>query len=760
MTACLLASFLVGGACCIHAQTEVKVWSRLIGGSNYDYGHGVAVDPLGNVAIGGPTQSSLGGQSAGLFDVFVGKYDASGNKLWLAQRGSSETEYGFDDLHGGVACDATGNVYVVGRTKGGVDGYSNIGGYDLFVMKFGPNGDWQWTRQDGTANDDTARAVVTDSSGNVYVTGYVRGNFHGNTRVGAADVFINKYNSAGTRLWTVLFGSENVDESFGITCDTAGNVIVTGWCDGSIDGIPNLGNGDNFLAKYDSNGQRLWLQQWGTVHKDTGYALATDAARNIYLSGYTTGPLYGSQAGNRDVFLAKFNAAGTNLWGIQMGTSEHDQAWGVAADAAGDVYLAGETGGMLGSDPWAGDLDVFVAKYSPTGSQIWLKQLGTTNVDFARAIAVSTNGSIFVAGRSSGHFDGNTNHGLYDAILIKYASSNSPPPAPTATAATGVTPTTFTANWYAANWTAGYRLDVSTNSAFSSYVAGYQNLDVGNVLSRDVSGLSPGTAYYYRVRAYGSTGTSGNSATVTVSTPVPTCTPAMLLNGSFEGTSSGGIGANWVGYQRPPNPTTVWSIQTASPPTTTSYRYQRIANTSSTGGGGVRQTITGCTIGASYIVSGWMRCNSASATCTVKVSPNGSTDWNTAIHLDPPQTYSGSTWVPFSGTVMAQAPNMTIWLDGQTGGTGLNKAADFDAVTVSCPVVPMPLHFDSLTWLPQDQVQMILSGTAGSTVTVHRSSDLGSWVTLTNLINSNGTFQVIDPTADSASRRYYRATSP
>ena len=168
----------------------------------------------------------------------------------------------------------------------------------------------------------------------------------------------------------MLFRSENVDESFGITCDTAGNVIVTGWCDGSIDGIPNLGNGDNFLAKYDSNGQRLWLQQWGTVHKDTGYALATDAARNIYLSGYTTGPLYGSQAGNRDVFLAKFDAAGTNLWGIQMGTSEHDQAWGVAADAAGDVYLAGETGGMLGSDPWAGDLDVFVAKYSPTGSQI------------------------------------------------------------------------------------------------------------------------------------------------------------------------------------------------------------------------------------------------------------------------------------------------------------------------------------------------------------------------------------------------------
>jgi hypothetical protein len=72
----------------------------------------------------------------------------------------------------------------------------------------------------------------------------------------------------------------------------------------------------------------------------------------------------------------------------------------------------------------------------------------------------------------------------------------------------------------------GYRLDVSTSSTFSSYVSGYQNLDLGNVLSRSVSGLSASTTYYYQVRAYNAGGTSGNSLTVGVTTIAPILTIA------------------------------------------------------------------------------------------------------------------------------------------------------------------------------------------------------------------------------------------
>jgi hypothetical protein len=758
-----LASLLVIGTVPLCAQTEVKAWSKLIGASNFDYGQGVAVDPSGNVVFGGPTQSSLGGGSAGLFDVFAGKCDSSGNLLWLAQRGSTETEYGFDELHGGVASDIYGNVYAVGRTKGSLDGNPNLGSYDAFLVKFGPNGNWLWTRQDGTGGDDSARAVATDSAGNVYIAGYVQGAFHGIPRVAGSDVFISKYDQAGTRQWSVLFGSLGPDEAFGLTCDADRNVIVTGWASDSIEGNPSLANGDNFLAKYDTDGQRLWLKEWGTFNKDTGYALATDASRNIYLSGYTTGPLYGGQQGNRDIFLAKFDAGGTNLWGRQIGTSDHDEGWGIAVDAATNVYVTGRAGGMLGTDPWAGGYDLFLAKYDSAGTQLGVWQLGTTNEDYGRAIAVDTNGGVFVTGWSYGDFDGNTNAGLSDVVLLKFAPSNSVPPVPTARPPTALATSAFIANWYSSSSATGYRLDVSTNSGFSTYLAGYQDRDVGNVLSWTVSGLNQGTLYYYRLRAYNTNGTSVNSASIVAATTIPTCSPATLLNGNFEGpTNAPGLSTNWTSYVREPiPPIRAWSIQTASPPPGGLTQYQQIAVTNAFGGGaGVRQDITGCTPGATYIVAGWLRGNSGTRiTCRVRVSPAASTNWSTAMDLNPAQTYVTDAWTNFSGTVVATSTNMTLWLDGESTVASQYKAACFDVVTVSCPYVP-PFRFVSVAAPPPNQVSLVLSNAPYPSVTIQQSSDLSTWDLLTNLVPTNGTVRFTDSSASNSVRRFYHATSP
>jgi hypothetical protein len=280
--------------------------------------------------------------------------------------------------------------------------------------------------------------------------------------------------------------------------------------------------------------------------------------------------------------------------------------------------------------------------------------------------------------------------------------STNPPATPVALPASQVDTNAFRANWNAADGATGYRLDVSTSTDFTSFVAGYENLDVGNTLSRMVSGLSPGGTYYYRVRAYNHAGSSGNSATISVTLSTPVICPAVtLVNAGFEGGNTGGVAQGWAGYQRPPLPTTVWSIQTANPPEPGSTQYQQIANTSSTGGGGVRQNITGCIPGATYIISGWMRGNSAAySTCRVKVSPSASTDWATAIDLNPPQVYTGDTWTPFSGAVVAASTNMTLWLDGQTGGSGLNKAECFDSISITCVLTGAPPF---LTQQPADQ---------------------------------------------------------
>ena len=116
-----------------------------------------------------------------------------------------------------------------------------------------------------------------------------------------------------------------------------------------------------------------------------------------------------------------------------------------------------------------------------------------------------------------------------------YAGAPSPP---IANPATFVASYSFRANWRSVNGATGYRLDVATNNSFTNYVPGYQNLDVGNALSRSVSGLSANTRYYYQVRARNGFGTSGNSNVVSVTTLSPTGLPVAITNPATAITSS------------------------------------------------------------------------------------------------------------------------------------------------------------------------------------------------------------------------------
>ena len=104
-----------------------------------------------------------------------------------------------NDYANGVATDSSGNVYVAGGTYGGLDGNNSAGNSDLFVVKYNSSGTKQWTKQLGSSSRDHARGVVTDSSGNVYVTGGTKGKLNGNSNSGRTDLFVVKFNSSGTR---------------------------------------------------------------------------------------------------------------------------------------------------------------------------------------------------------------------------------------------------------------------------------------------------------------------------------------------------------------------------------------------------------------------------------------------------------------------------------------------------------------------------------------------------------------------------------
>ena len=111
-----------------------------------------------------------------------------------------------------------------------------------------------WTKQLGTSSTDGGSGVTTDSSGNIYVTGQTQGGLDGNTNSGETDIFLVKYNSSGTKQWTKQLGTSSSELGYGVTTDSSDNIYVTGYTYGGLDGNTNSGESDIFLVKYNSSG--------------------------------------------------------------------------------------------------------------------------------------------------------------------------------------------------------------------------------------------------------------------------------------------------------------------------------------------------------------------------------------------------------------------------------------------------------------------------------------------------------------------------
>jgi len=388
--------------------------------ANNDYANGVATDSSGNVYVTGGTKGGLDGNtSSGDTDLFVIKYNSSGTKQWTKQLGSTVR-----DSANGIAIDSSGNVYVTGVTFGGLDWNTSAGTNDLFVVKYNSSGTKQWTKQLGSASSDFANGVATDSSGNVYVAGATYGGLDGNTNAGNSDLFVVKYNSSGTKQWTKQLGTGEYDEARGVATDLSGNVYVVGGTKGKLAGASNSGRTDVFLIKYNSSGTKQWTKSLGSNETDLANGVATDSSGNVYVTGVTYKYMDGNtSAGNSDLFVVKYNSSGTKKWTKQLGSSSRDHARGVVTDLSGNVYVTGDTYGGLDNNTNAGSNDLFVVKYNSSGTKEWTKQMGTSSTDSANGVVTDSSGNVYVVGGTYGGLDGNTNAGNSDLFVVKYNSS-------------------------------------------------------------------------------------------------------------------------------------------------------------------------------------------------------------------------------------------------------------------------------------------------------------------------------------------------
>jgi len=323
------------------------LWSQLLGTSSFGQEMSVVVDGVGDVYVTGSTQDG----PSSTWDAFLSKFSPSGSLRWSKWFGTSSRDYGYD-----VCVDGQGNVFVSGLTEGSVDGV-NAGGGDAFLVKFDSNGSHLWSRQYGTSGYDFGEGIAADAAGNVYVTG--------NTNYGYPitdiDTLIVKYDPAGARVWTREIGPSGRfigSSDIAVVGDT---VYVIG------DDLVNSGNWDAFLAAYDTAGNYQSYFSWGSSGRgltdDLASDLTVDPSGGLLVTGVTEGDLAAKNQGSLDAFVTRFDATGTLSWSKQFGTTGTDYGNGIAIDGSGNIYVGGDTTGVLGKSN-AGYFDAYLAKLS------------------------------------------------------------------------------------------------------------------------------------------------------------------------------------------------------------------------------------------------------------------------------------------------------------------------------------------------------------------------------------------------------------
>jgi predicted secreted hydrolase len=388
------------------------VWNTFLGGSDYDYGTGIAVDGSGNVYVtgssyatwGSPVRAYTGG------DAFAAKLDSSGGLTWNTFLGGSGGE---DDGYG-IAVDGSGNVYVTGKSDATwgspVRAYGGSG-WDAFAAKLDSTGGLTWnTFLGGSGGGDISFGIAVDGSGNVYVAGTSYATWGSPVRAYTSngDVFAAKLNASGGLTWNTFLGGSAYDYGYGIVVDGSGNVYVAGYSDATW-GSPvraYTGGADAFAAKLNASGGLTWNTFLGGSGDDVGSGIVVDGSGNVCVAG-SSSATWGSPvrvyAGGDDTFVAKLNTSGGLTWNTFLGGSGGDYGYGIAVDGSGNVYVAGYSDATWGSPlrAYTSGADAFAAKLDSTGGLTLNTFLGGGGVDEGDGIAVDGSGNVYVAGYSA-----------------------------------------------------------------------------------------------------------------------------------------------------------------------------------------------------------------------------------------------------------------------------------------------------------------------------------------------------------------------
>ena len=420
------------------------IYSTYLGRSGLEEGDAIAVDGSGHVYVTGktsswdfpmenPYQTDQGG-----WDVFITKLSPSGDSLIY----STYLGGGDYDWAEGIAVDDSGYAYVVGGTESTDFPTENpyqdslIGSPDAFTAKLSPSGDsLVYSTYLGGDDDDVGFGIAVDDSGNAYVSGYTDSddfpteNPYQDSLAGLQrNAFITKLSPSGDSLvYSTYLGGTRHQGGYDITADDFGHAYVVGST--SSDDFPTenayqdslaglAGLYDAFITKFSPSGDSLvystYLGGGGNESGESGYGIAIDVSGNAYVMGLTqssdfpTENPYQTDQGGWDAFITKLSPSGDSLaYSTYLGGDGPEYGGAIVVDDSGHAYVVGHTSSSNFptenpyQDSLAGLSDLFITMLSPSGdSLVYSTYLGGDGSDLVGDIAIDDSGNAYVTGRT------------------------------------------------------------------------------------------------------------------------------------------------------------------------------------------------------------------------------------------------------------------------------------------------------------------------------------------------------------------------
>lgn len=368
-------------------------------------------------------------KAAVCFLIVLNSLSCFSQSFWAYIAGSTKQDEATD-----ICSDPGGNIITTGYFSGQtVFSYANnislipaaAGNADIFISKCDAAGQLLWVKKAGGLGSDKALSVISDASGNIYITGFYSGSASFGTYTlssvsGSQDGFIAKLDASGNFLWAVSFGGPLADQGNSIAVDSQGYPVVTGAFRGTalfgsasltslINPVTNLVSADIFIAKYAPSGLFDWVRQGKAKFEDSGLDIITDPANNVYVCGQFSDTITFQNTYNNPImnasYVVKYNSTGQEQWFRKM-AGVFSTAYSMAMDNSNKLYVTGDFQGTLtyfgasGNSSVSGlyNLKAFLLKIDQNGSFIWGKTESSTGYVSGKRVALDPQQDPYIFG--------------------------------------------------------------------------------------------------------------------------------------------------------------------------------------------------------------------------------------------------------------------------------------------------------------------------------------------------------------------------